>query len=282
MRSSQHNQLKLWSVISLALVLLGPALSVQAADKNTSPRQAVVVIILDDIGNHLQTGIRVLQLPGKLNIGVLPHTPNSEILAKMAPAAGKEVILHAPMSNSLNKRLGPGALTSHMPEQSFYDSLNNSIASTPHVRGVSNHMGSELTQQGKQMAWLMQILNKHQLYFVDSRTSPHTVAAATAQAAGIPNLSRNVFLDNELNSEAIHERFEYALRLAQQQGLAVAIGHPHPETLAYLKAVIPELDQRGISLRYVSEVLSPQLTAANATVQTMPDQSRTSIPRSAM
>jgi polysaccharide deacetylase 2 family uncharacterized protein YibQ len=272
--------------LTLALLLCLSTGLARAQNSDIS-HSSTLVIIIDDLGHRKKLGRQAIDLPGRVTMAVLPHTPFGTELAQRAHQAGREVMLHAPMSDVGDSPLGPGGLTMLQSQQEFSDSLESALTEVPHVRGVNNHMGSELTQQGKQMAWLMQILRKHQLYFVDSRTSPHTVAAATAQAVGIPHLSRNVFLDNELNSEAIHERFEYALQLAQQQGLAVAIGHPHPETLAYLKTVIPELDQRGIKLRYVSEVLNPQLTAAYVSDPEVPtkalqDQSRTSIPRSAM
>lgn len=248
--------------VGLLLLTLWPSMFAQSADNETRVRQPVIVIILDDIGNHLQTGIRVLQLPGKLNIGVLPHTPNSEILAKMAPAAGKEVILHAPMSNSSNMRLGPGALTSQMPEQAFLDSLNSSIASTPYVRGLSNHMGSELTSRREPMEWVMQSLSRQNLYFIDSRTSANTVAADVALEYKVPHLSRRVFLDNVQEEQAVDQQFRKLLDYARKEGVALAIGHPYPVTLSYLERKLPELEELGFKLALVSEVLAEQLAAS--------------------
>ena len=247
-------------VILIFLLLTGH--QARAQTEGPTKQLPVIVIILDDIGNQLQTGIRVLQLPGKLNIGILPHTPNSEILAEMAPAAGKEVILHAPMSNSRNKRLGPGALTSHMPEQAFRDSLNSSIASTPHVRGLSNHMGSELTSKRQPMEWVMESLAQQGLYFVDSRTSPNTVAAEVAKEYKVPHLSRRVFLDNVQETSAVEQQFNKLMDYARAEGVAVAIGHPYPVTLSYLEEKLPVLRAEGFRLALVSEVLAQQ-SAAN-------------------
>ncbi len=261
MLSSLLRALSAGPIIGLTLFLWQPQ-TAMTADSEANSQHPVVVIILDDIGNHLLTGIRVLQLPGKLNLGVLPHTPNAEILSKMAPAAGKEVILHAPMSNSINKRLGPGALTSQMPEQVFRDSLNHSIASTPHVRGVSNHMGSELTTQRKPMEWLMQSLAAQNLYFIDSRTSVDTVAAEVAQDYKVPHLSRRVFLDNVQEEGAVDQQFRKLLELARTEGMAVAIGHPYPVTLNYLERKLPGLAEQGFRLALVSEVLAQELAAS--------------------
>ncbi|WP_279243829.1 divergent polysaccharide deacetylase family protein [Candidatus Litorirhabdus singularis] len=220
-----------------------------------TPAVVQLVLIIDDVGNHRQRDLRALQLPGRINLAILPHTSNATTIANMASAAGKEVLLHAPMSTVDNHHLGPGALTSAMTELDFRATLAESLRSTPHVRGVSNHMGSALTEQVEPMSWLMEELDARGLYFVDSRTSVNTVAAATARQHRIPVLSRQVFLDNDRSPEAIAERFEEFLRRGREQGIAVAIGHPHSNTLDYLQQVLPELEARGYQLLWISEAL---------------------------
>ena len=247
----------------------------QPPSPDSTPAQSLVLII-DDLGNQLRNGRAAVDLPGKLTLAVLPHTPHGVELAERAFERGQEVMLHAPMSNVGDEPLGSGGLTAELDEAEFRRRLEAALAAIPHVRGVNNHMGSYLTQQGLQMAWLMQVLRKHDLYFVDSRTSHLTVAARTAEAAGIPHLSRNVFLDNVRDEAAIEERFEHALALAGRDGMAVAIGHPYPETLRYLQRALPALEARGIRLLTVSEAL-----AGNGEEEAVA-QSRTSMPRSAI
>ena len=238
-------------VLLAALVLCGPA----QADSVPSLRPATVVLIIDDLGHHLRKGLRAVALPGKVNLAILPHTPGTQLLAERASAAGKEVILHAPMSNVHHKPLGPGGLTDDMSEHDFRQTLSLSLRSTPHVRGVSNHMGSQLTSQREPMVWLMQELGQRGLYFVDSRTSINSVAARTASELQIPYLSRQVFLDNEPSAAAIAQRFEEVLQLASRNGVGVAIGHPYDATLEYLHKTLPTLSARGYRLALVSEVL---------------------------
>jgi uncharacterized protein len=227
-----------------------PALSADSAP--------TLVIIIDDIGNNMASGMRAVELPGKLTLAILPHTPASTALAQMAATNGKEVMLHAPMSNLHHKALGPGALTDQMSESEIRQALIHNIESTPHIRGVSNHMGSQLTSMRAPMEWLMQELGSRQLYFVDSRTTVHTLAAAVAREQGVPHLSRQVFLDNKPSREAIHKQFTLLLKQADSQGLAVAIGHPYPETLDYLQEALPALAAGGYRLALISEVLSPE------------------------
>ena len=146
-----------------------------------------------------------------------------------------------------------------MPQQEFIDTLSHNIAAVPHVSGINNHRGSLLTQQSNNMAWLMQALNDHgELFFIDSRTTAETVAADMAHAYGVPSASRNVFLDNEPTREAVRKQFRELLKRARTDGTALAIGHPHPATLAVLAEELPRLAEQGLQLVPVSQLILRQ------------------------
>ena len=222
----------------------------------------MLVIIIDDLGYERQAGEMAAALPGKVNLAILPHTPNGPAVAELGLAAGKEILLHTPMANLYQKPLGAGALTATMDEAELRKTLAENIASTPGVSGINNHMGSLLTAREEPMGWVMEELSQRGLYFVDSRTTAETVAEKMAARHGVPHLARHVFLDNEIDSTAIHYRFKELLALADEKGLAIAIGHPHMATLKYLKRQLPRLERHGYRLALVSEVLGEQIARA--------------------
>ncbi|MFP3527761.1 divergent polysaccharide deacetylase family protein, partial [Pantoea sp. SIMBA_072] len=76
------------------------------------------------------------------------------------------------------------------------------LAKVPFAAGINNHMGSRMTAQRDAMIWLMGELQQRHLFFVDSRTSAATVAAAEAQRIGLAHVSRDVFLDDVRTTEA--------------------------------------------------------------------------------
>jgi polysaccharide deacetylase 2 family uncharacterized protein YibQ len=217
-----------------------------------------LVIIIDDIGHRRDTGLRAVALPGKLTLAILPHTPNGRELAERGAASGKEIMLHAPMSNLHRRPLGPGGLTADMEQAEFRKSLALAISSTPHIRGINNHMGSQLTLMREPMEWVMQEVARHRLYFVDSRTIANSLAGSVAREYGIPTLSRHVFLDHELDRATIAAKFDLLLMQARRRGVAVAIGHPHHETIDHLARELPTIQQRGFELALVSEALAPR------------------------
>ncbi len=130
-------------------------------------------------------------------------------------------------------------------------------------------MGSALTEQQQPMGWLMAELKAHQLFFVDSRTSSHSVAQQVARQAGLSNAGRDVFLDNKRDLVSINQQFNQLIRLARQRGQAIAIGHPYPETVHYLQQVLPLMKDAGIDVVPVSSLLTtPAVTTATTGAST--------------
>jgi polysaccharide deacetylase 2 family uncharacterized protein YibQ len=217
--------------------------------------QGRLAIIIDDIGYNLELGKRSADLSGAFTLAILPFTPHGIELAERAHQRGKEIMLHAPMSNRHNYPLGRGGLVSGMQRAEFLAVLRQNLANIPYIQGVNNHMGSLLTEQAEPMHWLMEELKTRQLYFVDSRTSAHTQALLMAEQIHLPSRKRDVFLDDERSPTAIRYQLLRALKQAQQQGSAIAIGHPYPETLAQLEQLQPLLLQHQVQLVSASQLM---------------------------
>ena len=150
-------------------------------------------------------------------------------------------------------------MTLDITEQQFVSTVQADLASVPHAIGINNHMGSLLTRHPGHMLWLMRLMQRHSpLFFVDSRTTVETVARLVAAENGVPASERNVFLDNQLDTGEITFQFNRLLQLARKQGTALAIGHPSTLTLAVLEQQIPKLEQQGIRLVPVSELIELQ------------------------
>ncbi len=217
-----------------------------------------IALIIDDIGYSGPLGERAIALPGAVTYAVLPHTPFGTELAELAHSHSKEVMLHAPMSNLAHQPLGPGALTDALNQEDFIATLKGNIDAVPHLQGINNHMGSELTGMQTQMQWVMEVLKERGLYFVDSFTTAQSVAGDAAREQEIPTTTRNVFLDNETTAEDIDREFQRLLQTAREKGSAVGIGHPYEETLDYLEKALPTLAQENIELISVSAMIRLQ------------------------
>jgi polysaccharide deacetylase 2 family uncharacterized protein YibQ len=215
-----------------------------------------VAIIIDDIGYNKRRGLAALSLPGDVTYAIIPHSPNAKFLAQQAKNQKKELILHAPMSNVHNHPIGESGLTEKMDESDFHKALDKALESVPYISGVNNHMGSLLTQKRLPMEWIMQALNKRDLYFIDSRTTSQSVAWQTAQQYNVPSLKRDIFLDHERTPEFIASQFSKLITVAKRKGYAIAIAHPYPETIEYLEKNLNKLSQEGIRLVPASHLVN--------------------------
>lgn len=220
-------------------------------------------IIIDDMGNNLEQGRELINLPYQLTYSFLPNRPYSSTLANLAASAGKEVMVHLPMQPLHGQRLGSDALTLELTKQEFEIIVRNSIDSVPHAKGVNNHMGSLLTRHPGHMAWLMDVLKtaNNNYYFVDSRTTPLTIAAQVAREHLVPSVSRDVFIDNNQSQSHILAQLRYAVELAKKRGYAIAIGHPYRSTIQALADYLPTLTYQNIEVVPITQIIS-QRTAS--------------------
>jgi len=238
-----------WLVLTAALVL-------SASTGNTEP-QPRIAIIIDDLGYQLEAGRRAIQLPGPVTFAVLPSTPHGSRLARFANDRGKEVLLHLPLE-AVDRRgpVEPGGITLDMSRTVFKEAFAEAIETVPFAVGVSSHRGSLLTRHPGHMAWLMQEIGEREdLFFIDSYTTPDSVALKVAAEVGVVATRRDVFLDHERSVDAVMREFARLKSLARRNGQAVAIGHPFPETLEVLERELPLLETEGFEVVTISSLL---------------------------
>ena len=247
---------------ALLLILLAPLVAwgeqlscaTQASEgcEASVSRMPTLSLVMDDLGQSPARDRRVLALPGPVTLAILPDTPQSAELARQARKAGKTVMLHMPMAPAG----GPYAWQPGMAKTELLDRLDRALARVPQASGVNNHMGSQMTEREQPMATLMAELQQRHLFFLDSRTSSATVAAASAQRVGLASLSRDIFLDDDPSPDAVAAQFRAAVKLAREQGSVVIIGHPHSSTLSVLERELPRLKDQGIEWIEIRQMIA--------------------------
>lgn len=206
-------------------------------------------IVIDDLGQDMQRTRALLALGYPLTFSVLPHLPASHETSDAAARAGREVMLHLPMEPISDKaRPGQGAILVGMRAPEVARIVESDLESVPNAVGVNNHMGSRATSDSVLMAAVMKELSARRLYFIDSRTAPSTVALEAARQAGIPAFYRSVFLDDTETVGYTLAQLRSFCSLVERQGMALAIGHPHPTTIAALEEFLPEFERDDIEL----------------------------------
>ena len=223
----------------------------------TSKKTATIVLVIDDFGyrnDSVSDGVLDLNIP--ITCAIIPGHLQSRKFAQKAFAAGKEVIIHMPMESSLTT---PGEdeykIKSGMTSEEVEWRIREVLKEMPEAIGMNNHQGSKATTNGKVMSVLGSVLKANNKFFIDSRTTSKTVAEEIMRSIGVPTIRRHVFLDNDDSKDKISERIDEVARLAQKQGIAVAIGHAKPNTLKAIKDALPKLLADGYQFEFASNVV---------------------------
>ena len=221
------------------------------------PVQGVrVALVIDDLGTTVEELRPLLGLGVPVSYSVLPYQEQTpEVVAELRKR-GAEILLHMPMEPKNGENPGPGALLGGMSDAEIEDKTVAALKAVPGAVGVNNHMGSKLSEEEGPMKAVLRILAGRGLFFLDSRTSAETVGYKVARELGIPAAERQVFLDGDPTPQAIEKQFQRLLDLARTHGAAIAIGHPHPETLAALEREVPKAKAEGYEFVPVSYLLT--------------------------
>jgi hypothetical protein len=172
-------------------------------------------------------------------------------------------MLHLPMQPEGASRASPGKgeIRIGMTGPEVERTLQSDLASVPHAVGVNNHMGSRATADPRLMAAVMRSLAKHHLYFVDSRTTAASLALDAARQQGLPAFYRSVFLDDTKTVFYTRGQLRQFRRVLEEQGAALAIGHPYPTTITALAKFLPELERDDVQLIPASRLVRlPEVT----------------------
>lgn len=219
-------------------------------------RRPQLIIVLDDAGHNLWQLQAFLELPFPLTIAVLPGLPYTAESARLSSQAGKELILHQPMEAINGQDPGPGSIASEMDDEAVRQRLRANMAQLEGASGMNNHMGSRATADTRLMDLVLAEVRAAGWYFLDSLTTHASVAAVVAESLNMKIWERTVFLDNSPERAEIVARIRDGLRVADQRGYAVMIGHVWSAELAQTLAdLYPQLVEEGYSFSTISRLM---------------------------
>jgi hypothetical protein len=204
-----------------------------APDPDQRPR---VAIVIDDLGDSIEAARAALALEPAVTIAVIPFRAASGRIAAAAVEHGREVILHLPLEPERADEMdgAPGFLRTGMSPDGLERQLDADLAAVPYIVGVNGHMGSRFTQDPLAMERLLLALRARGLFYLDSLTTPGSLAATTAARVGVPFAERTLFLDHDPSPAAVADALARLDELVRTRREVIAIGHPHQATLTAL------------------------------------------------
>lgn len=222
-----------------------------------------LAIVIDDVGRELHLFDQLLALRFPLTFSVLPgsvYAPGAQLRLRADRRRYREILLHLPCEPEDPAKMlegqepGETFLRVGDPPEALRAALRAALARVPGAVGVNNHMGSRLTAERAAMDALMPELHARGLFFLDSRTTATSQALAAAQAAGVPTLARDIFLDVDPAPGAVLAQLERAAERARDRP-TVIIAHPSPAVVEVLREGLPRLHRDGIGVYPLQELL---------------------------
>lgn len=205
----------------------------QPAKRKAIPRdKPELAIIIDDVSfAHEVSHIKALGMT--LTMSFLPPTnthPTSAKLAEKEPF----YMVHLPLEAVSYSAEEPKTLEADDSLETIDSRIREIKNLFPGARYVNNHTGSKFTADMVAMKMLIYALDREGMTFVDSRTTGKTVVPALMKSLHRPYISRDVFLDHDPDIDAVKAQIKRAVAIAEKYGSAIAIGHPHRNTLKAL------------------------------------------------
>lgn len=207
------------------------------AEKPRTPGAGRLAIVIDDMGEDMRFAQGLAKLGVPVAFSIWPDSSNREAAAKLAKSSGNIVMIHLPMQPKGYPGVNPGKhpLLTGMTAEQLRETIARAVGRVPGATGVNNHMGSRFTEFATGMKVVLQSLNERGMFFLDSKTTPESAVHKEAAKLGLKIYQRDVFLDNDPSVSAIVGQLKKAEDIARTKGQAVAIGHPHMETLQALQ-----------------------------------------------
>ncbi len=211
------------------------------------PRLAIVI---DDVSFASQVK-QIKKIPYKVTPSFFPPTkrhPDTIGLSKDFRFA----MIHLPLEALSFAKPEPQTLKVGDSKKKIRERIKQIKKWFPTIKYYNNHTGSRFTADLDSMDKLISVFKDENLYFADSRTTANTKVPEVAKKYGMKLYTRDIFIDNSTEKKLIRKQLKKAVKIAKRRGYAIAIGHPHKNTL---KVLIDAKDIfKGVELVYLKDI----------------------------
>lgn len=215
-----------------------------------------MAIVIDDFGYSSEPISAFAAIDRPLTFAVLPYRSSSNEAASRGVSSGHQVILHLPMeplaASEQSERI---TINGGMSDTEIRETVARAIQAVPGIKGINNHQGSRATADQRVMRQVLSEIKENSLFFVDSRTNSQSVGVTTARQLGVKTAANDLFIDNTNEVAAVKRQLRTARDMALRDGSVIVIGHARLTTAAAVREMIPEIEESGVKLVFVSEMV---------------------------
>lgn len=234
------------------IVLVLPLVATLPVAPAAPPR---VAIVFEHAGASLAALAPIYAMHQPFGLGIFPHMRYSAQTVRDARAHGLTPMLHLPMEPRNPPDVGPvtGIVWVRMTDAQIGRVVEDDLASTPGVAGVSNHAGSRATADRRVMAAVLRIVKTKGLWFEENRTTPDSVAAEVAARLGVRTVLITTYLDDP--PVRIEGKVRALIDTARRRGAVLAAAHITTGAPQVVARLLPEFRRAGIVFVPITEFL---------------------------
>ncbi len=216
-----------------------------------------VALLIDDFGYYpVSVAKKFFKLGIPFTAAVLPNGKyTSYVLGELDNYPNVERFVHIPMEPKGYPQVdpGPNAIMVGDDDRRIRMLVERHLSAIPGAVGANNHMGSKATENTRVMYQVLRTLRDAGFFFVDSRTTPYSVAEDVARKIGVPATHIDHIIDPPgLDMSQIETKL-YQYCLESRRFPAVIINcHASDTTAKVLEKNIPILIKYGIKFIPVS------------------------------
>jgi len=221
---------------------------------------AYVALVIDDFGDYtVPIAKKFFELNISFSASILPNGKyTSDVLNELDKHNRIERLVHIPMEPKAYPRIDPGAdaILVSLDDRDILKLVEKMLADIPGAVGANNHMGSKATENSRVMFQVLRVLRDAGFFWVDSRTTPYSVAEDIAKEKGVPATHIDHIIDPPgITEDEIEKRlFDYCFKARRMPAMIINC-HCSDTTAKILKRDIPPLIQYGIKFITVSQAM---------------------------
>lgn len=219
-----------------------------------------LAIIIDDFGNNGEGTDEMLALDIPFTAAIMPFSPKSAEEVDKVKSAGKEILVHMPMESLIGKKswVGDKGIFLNMTDEEVKTVVQEAFDVVDEAVGLNNHMGSAIMEDERILSVIVNEVTDRGLIFIDSRTTPNSVAKKLCENTNCCLLGRDVFLDSTDDVNVVKKQLMKAAEIAVKNGTSIAIGHVGPEggkiTAQAIKDLAPEIEKMGVEFVTITKL----------------------------
>ncbi len=234
-----------------------PALPRQRGDFAVKGRIALIVRGLGvDAG---LTERAIAQMPHQVAMGLVPYGEDLTTWTQRAQADRHDILIQIPLEPNgyPENNPGPHTLLTSLSIDENLEHLDWLLDRFDAVTGVTNYLGGKFASSPGSFAPMLMELKARDLLYVDDSKAANAATRQLARQVSLAYSVADIVIDTEREPEAIGRKLEALETQAREDGAVVAIGHAHADTLSALESWLATLNDKGLALVPITEVVAP-------------------------